>query len=118
VTSTRFRTRLASTLALALLSVASCDDNTPVCTPTDQEACLCRTGQWGNRTCDADGLDYGECLCETGDGGAGGASDETDDSTSVGGTTGETTATGGTLNSGGEPAVDLGTPTAGASGEG
>jgi len=61
-------------LLVAGAALTGCnDDNTPVCVPLEAENdCLCHTGAWGHRTCNADGLGYGECICGSGGAGAGG----------------------------------------------
>ena len=38
-------------------------DNVPICNPGEVDACLCNTGGPGERVCESDGLEYGECEC-------------------------------------------------------
>jgi hypothetical protein len=51
--------------AAAVASVAlSCTDNTPTCVPDAAASdCFCANGARGQRTCNASGLDYGQCVC-------------------------------------------------------
>lgn len=45
------------------LLVAACEDNTPVCVPEHASACVCATGEPGQRICEASGLERGDCVC-------------------------------------------------------
>jgi hypothetical protein len=54
--------RLPSVLLLLLLS-GSCEDNTPQCIPSVVAPCSCYTGGPGEKTCSADGLEFGKCVC-------------------------------------------------------
>jgi hypothetical protein len=52
--------------ASALLLAVGCSDdlfsdNTPLCVPGNKEKCLSDRGKRGERSCDADGLDWGAC---------------------------------------------------------
>jgi hypothetical protein len=46
-----------------LMGSGECHDNTPACVPRTTASCDCATGEPGQKTCSANGEEYGDCEC-------------------------------------------------------